>query len=184
MAKKRKEKEERHIMYVILKWITDLFVVAGAAAFLIVYLGESISVLGYSMDPTLTHEDQVLVDKARYHFEEPERFDVIVFSTQAGEQNLIKRIIGLPGETVQIRDGRVYIDGKRLTEPFETEKMLNAGLAGEGILLGEDEYFVLGDNRNHSEDSRFQTVGNVSLEDIIGKIWLYVTNWDTIHQVR
>ena len=86
----------------------------------------------------------------------------------------IKRIIGLPGETVQILDGYVYIDGKKLDEHFCDEKIQNAALASDPITLGDDEYFVLGDNRNASEDSRFPDVGNVRRKEIIGRAWVRI----------
>ena len=97
----------------------------------------------------------------------------------------VKRIVGLPGETVQIIDGLVYINGEPLEDDviygfgltdedgneIEPEKIYNAGLASEPVTLGYDEYFVLGDNRNNSEDSRFANVGNVKYSSIIGRIW-------------
>ena len=85
-----------------------------------------------------------------------------------------KRIIGLPGETVQIQDGAVFIDGKPLEDDISSESIEKARRASEPVVLGEDEYFVLGDNRNFSSDSRDTDVGNVKRRDIIGRIWLKV----------
>ena len=145
------------------------------------------TVVGHSMEPTLENDDSLLVDKVSYCFGQPKRYDVIVFEPAIANVSkyYVKRIIGLPGETVQVVDGEVYIDGSPLEDdviygfsledddgnPIEPEKIYNAGLASEPITLGYDEYFVLGDNRNNSEDSRFSNVGNVKYSSIIGRIW-------------
>ena len=91
----------------------------------------------------------------------------------------MKRVIGLPGETVEIVNGMVYIDGRKLEEVISVEPMRVAGLADKAILLGENEYFVLGDNRNNSEDSRFSNVGVVDMEDIVGRAILRIFPFDS-----
>lgn len=150
-------------------------VVLGLTFLVITYVGQRTQVNGESMYPTLHHKDNLIVDKLSYRFHDPERFDIIVFPYQYKEKTYyIKRIIGLPGETVQIIDGYVYIDGEKLEESYGREVMKNAVLASEEITLAEDEYFVLGDNRNASEDSRFPDVGNIKREDIIGKAWVRI----------
>ena len=139
---------------------------------IITFVGQRTSVSGSSMEPTLHHGDQLIMDKLTYHFSEPERFDIIVFPFQYQEDTYyIKRIIGLPGETVQIYDGDIYINGSRLEEDYGYEKIRNSGLASEPITLGEDEYFVLGDNRGNSTDSRFQTVGMVDCRNVLGTVF-------------
>ena len=126
-------------------------VVLAATWFVITFVGQRTQVNGSSMEPTLSDHDNLIVDKISYRFKEPERFDIIVFPFQYEEDvYYIKRIIGLPGETIQIVDGEVYIDGEKLAKDYGAEKMADAGIAAEPIVLGEDEYFVLGDNRNHS----------------------------------
>ena len=106
-------------------------------------------------------------------FKDPERFDIVIFKYPDDESRLfIKRVIGLPGETVQIKNGQIYIDDK----PLEADRGLNqvslAGLAENPVVLDEDEYFLLGDNRDSSEDSRFVKIGNVKRKQIRGKVWL------------
>ena len=128
-------------------------------------------VIGTSMYPTLRDGDSVIIDTLSYRFFEPARFDVVVFPFKYQEDTLyIKRIIGLPGETVQIMDGKVYINGVELNESqFGFDPIEQPGLASAQITLGQDEYFVLGDNRNDSADSREPTVGNINRSVIMGK---------------
>lgn len=152
--------------------------------FLIVkYVAVRTEVIGSSMEPTLSDDDNLIVQKWTYHFSDPERFDVIVFPFQHGTNvNYIKRVIGLPGETVKIDwDGNIYIDGEILEENYGKEVIANPGLAVEEIHLGENEYFVLGDNRNDSSDSRDPSVGNIYRKDIIGKAWFrFYPNFEVI----
>lgn len=130
-------------------------------------------VIGPSMQPTLYSKDNLMVEKVSYRFGDPERYDIIVFPFQYAEKTYyIKRIIGLPGETIYIDDnGVIYIDGEVLNEPYGKETIKDAGLASEPIHLGQNEYFVMGDNRNDSSDSRDPSVGTVYRKDIIGRAW-------------
>lgn len=128
-------------------------------------------VSGISMETNLYDGDSLIVDKLTYHFREPQRFEIIVFP-YADNVLFIKRIIGLPGETVQIDEqGNIYIDGEILIEGFGREIIQpnHIGIVSDPILLGEDEYFVMGDNRNHSTDSRTAMVGNIKRDDIVGR---------------
>lgn len=140
------------------------------------YVGQRTVVSGSSMEHTLSDGDNLIVDKLSYRFKEPERFDIIVFKFQHEEDTYyIKRIIGLPGETVEIdENGVIYIDGEELEESYGSEVMLDAGLAEDGFLLGEDEYFVLGDNRNGSSDSRDPSVAAVKEDTILGRAWVRI----------
>ena len=140
------------------------------------YVGQRTQVQGSSMEPKLSNEDNLIVDKISYRFHDPERFDIIVFPFQYEENTYyIKRIIGLPGETVQIdEEGNIWIDGEILEENYGKEVIQNPGRAYEPITLGEDEYFVMGDNRNNSTDSRDPSVANVKRKDIIGRACLSI----------
>ena len=128
------------------------------------------------MNPTLENGDNLITDKISYRFSDPKRYDIVVFpfEDENGKRNFIKRIIGLPGETVQIKDGEVYINGELLGETYGKEKMDYAGRASEPITLGDDEYFVLGDNRNNSKDSRYEDVGNISRDRLIGRAFFRI----------
>ena len=109
-------------------------------------------------------------------FKDPDRFDIVIFKSPDDESRLfIKRVIGLPGETVEIKDGKVYIDGKVQKKNIYTSDLDFAGIAEKKLTLGETEYFVLGDNSAGSDDSRLADIGNVKREDIGGKVW-FVTN--------
>ena len=133
------------------------------------------------MNPTLQDGENLITDKITYRFKEPKRFDIIVFPYKDNTSKLlIKRIIGMPGETVQIENGRVYINGHELNEDYGNAVMNDGGIAANAITLGEDEYFVLGDNRNNSQDSRFASVGNVHRSDIIGRAWLRIWPLDEV----
>lgn len=155
-----------------------LLVVLVITYLIIVFVGQRTEVNGSSMLPTLKDGDNLIVDKISYRFHEPERFDIIVFPFEYKESTYyIKRIIGLPGETVQIdEEGKIYINGEVLQESYGREviKPEHLGIASEPVLLGEDEYFVLGDNRNNSSDSRIPEVGNIKRDRIIGRAWVRI----------
>lgn len=156
-------------------------VVAVFLAFVIVYsVGMCTSVIGDSMEPALYNGQKILMNRIIYRLSTPKRGDVIVFLPN-GNQNshyYVKRVVGLPGETVQIREGRVYIDGVLLEEPEELDKMIDAGIAQNELTLAVDEFFVLGDNRNSSEDSRSGNIGAVNKNTIIGKAWFHMGTED------
>ena len=159
----------------ILSWIWSLLIVAAVAAFILIFLGQRTRVEGSSMYPTLEDKDNLIADKLSYRFNEPERFDIVVFPYKYKKHtHYIKRIIGLPGETVQIKDGKIYIDGELLDENYGAETINDPGRAAEPIVLGEDEYFVMGDNRNHSSDSRYEDVGNIKKSDLTGRAWVRI----------
>lgn len=153
-----------------------LLVVLVLTYLVITFVGQRTEVSGSSMETTLSDQDNLIVDKITYRFSDPKRFDIIVFPFQYAEDTYyIKRIIGLPGETVQIdQDGNIYIDDELLEESYGREVMESPGRAYEKITLAEDEYFVLGDNRNSSSDSRDPSVGNIRRQDIIGRAWLRI----------
>ena len=166
------------IMRELLNTAIYLLCVLGAVWLVITFVGQRTEVEGASMENTLHNGDNLIVDKLSYRFHDPERFDTIVFPFQFQDNTYyIKRIIGLPGETVQIMDdGSIYINGEKLEENYGMEviKPETIGRAAEPIELGDDEYFVMGDNRNNSSDSRTDMVGNIKRENIIGKAWLRI----------
>ena len=173
---RRRRRREPGIIREILGWIFYIIVILVLTYVIITYVGQRTSVSGSSMETTLSDGDQLLVDKLSYRFQNPKRFDIIVFPYQYEENTYyIKRIIGLPGETVQIdENGNIYINGELLEENYGAETIQNPGRAAKPITLGDDEYFVMGDNRNNSKDSRSEEVGNVKRSQIIGRAWLRI----------
>ncbi len=153
----------------IIKWIIDLIIVVVISLFVIDYYCTSTLVVGNSMNPIVSNDEKVLIDCLSYEIKEPERFDVIAYETRSGEIS-VKRIIGLPGETIQIVNNEIYVDGVEIKDTFYDGKF-ESGYVNNAIVIGDNEYFVMGDNRNVSEDSRFEYVGNIEKEKILGKVW-------------
>lgn len=148
-----------------------LLVIMVLAFLIIKYVGQRTEVVGSSMEPTLQSTDNLIVDKISYRFREPKRYDIIVFPYRDGSGlYYIKRIIGLPGERVYINErGDVFVNEVKLEETYINEKATDPGIAAIPVQLGENQYFVLGDNRNNSTDSRFSEVGLVTKDEIIGR---------------
>ena len=167
-------------------WIFEIVAVILAAWLIIEYAVEKTTMLGNSMNTTLNDGDKIIVNKLSYIRSDPERFDVIVFNQSSSEHGFhnVKRVIGLPGETIEIVNGEIYINGVRLEEEIPVETMRVAGLADEAILLGPNEFFVLGDNRNASEDSRFANIGMVVKSDIVGKAWIRLKPFSFIDKIN
>lgn len=164
----------------LLKDVIELLVGGAVAVFLAFVLvfsvGMRTSVIGDSMEPALHNGQEILMNRILYRISTPKRGDVVVFLPN-GNQNshyYVKRVVGLPGETVQIREGNVYIDGVLLAENEQFDKIIDPGIAQNELLLSSDEFFVLGDNRNSSEDSRSGNIGAVKKDDIIGKAWFHL----------
>ena len=161
----------KKIIKEIVIWLLLIVLTITASYFITTNVFVKTAVAGVSMEPTLMEGQVVIVNKIEYYLKSPKRSDVIVYKQSNREHSYyeIKRVIGLPGETVKIKNGMIYINDEVLKEKIKTETIENAGLAEEGIKLDDNEYFVLGDNRNDSEDSRFASVGNVLRNEILGK---------------
>lgn len=179
--------EDRGVFSRILETLTEVMVVAALGLFLAQYLFLSASTVSKSMEPTIEPESTVFIDRIVYSMKAPERFDVIAFSrsgTSVDRDVLIRRVIGLPGEEVRISKGVVYINGHKLDVSKYTSEITSDGIAGDGLLLGDNEYFVLGDTPANSEDSRSSTIGAIDRELLIGKAWLTVKSVTELRLIR
>ena len=173
------EGKKKSVMREIIGTIAYVAVICLVVFLVLRFVGQRTVVNGHSMDPTLANQENLIMDKLSYHFTDPKRFDVVIFPgpEEGGEHPYyIKRVIGLPGETVQIIDGKVYINGEELTDDVYgiTDYIEEPGIAAEPLTLGKDEYFCLGDNRPVSYDSRYEAVGPVHRSEIIGKVWIRI----------
>lgn len=182
MARRSREDAEESILRELGGWIVYILLIIGLTYFIITFVGQRTRVSGSSMETTLQNGDNLIVDKISYRFRDPKRYDIIVFPYKYEENTYyIKRIIGMPGETVQIKDGYVYIDGERLlSDIYGNELIKDPQTAADPITLKENEYFVMGDNRNHSMDSRDPSVGVLTKEDLIGRAWVRIYPFDNI----
>ena len=166
-------------------WIVFIVVVVAASYLIVTFVGQRTEVSGSSMETTLSSGDQLIVDKISYRFRDPKRYDIVVFPYRYEENTYyIKRIIGLPGETVQIVDGMVYINGSPLNEHYGNEVIEDPGSSAEPITLGDDEYFVLGDNRNNSQDSRASNVGLIHRDELLGRAWVRIWPLDQFGVIK
>ena len=154
------------------QWAIAILVTVILAYSIVSFGMQTVTMIGQSMNPVLNDRDVLLLNKYVYKFSEPKRYDIIAFKLKENADSYynIKRIVGLPGETIQIRNGRVFINGDALTDlPFDS-LIMTEGLALDSVTLAEGEYFGLGDNCNNSEDSRYVNIGNISEKEISGKI--------------
>lgn len=177
----RKEARKQLIIKIVITIFEIIIVIF--AAYAITHFGmETYTVSGQDMNPTLQEGDKILVNKISYRIHSIKRNDVVIVKQSGAEHNYYsaERVIGLPGEKIQIKEGKVYIDGKELEEKYDFPIMENGGLALEEITLDDDEYFLLCDNRNSGEDSRNANIGNVLKENIIGKAWIRMNTIELI----
>lgn len=181
-----KKNKRKKIIKECLIWLVEIIIVIVLAYFLIQFCIKRTSTIGSAMEPTLYNGEDVFINTKAYMFFSPDREDVIAFYDEEeaddGEEPLItfRRVIGLPGETVQITDGKILINGEVLQEKYKYKTMASAGIAEQEIKLGEDEYFVLSDSRIDSDDSRNASFGNVKESRIIGKVSFKLTPFSRV----
>ena len=170
----------------IVRWIFEIIVTLVFAVLVAISAFQTVTLQESAMEPTYSVGEKFFLNRALYKISSPKRGDVGVFKTSASDDAAlhIRRVIGLPGETVQIQDGQIYINGKAYEENGAYQDMEDGGLANSSITLESGEYFVLGDNRNNSEDSRFSDIGNINKKYIVGKIWFTVSPRNKIGFIR
>ena len=177
--RRQKRKNNVKIMKEVLTWVIEIAVTVLLAFTFVYFIGLRTSAVGQSMAETIYNGDDILINRFVYALTDPKPNDIIVFRPNGNEKShlYVKRVIGVPGDTVQIMQGIVYVNGEVFDESVSVPSIEEPGIAMEPITLKEDEYFVLGDNRNNSEDSRFANIGNVKKEHIIGKVWFRIVSW-------
>ncbi|MCM1179609.1 MAG: signal peptidase I [Clostridium sp.] len=159
------------------QWAIAILIVVILAYSIVTFGIQSVTMVGQSMTPALTNQDVLMLNKAAYLFREPQRYDIIAFKLKEDTDGYfnIKRIIGLPGETIQIKNGKIFIDGNVLKDlPFD-DLIMTEGLAASEIILDDGEYFVMGDNCNNSEDSRYVNISNISEKEISGRVFFRIS---------
>ena len=183
---RRRRKFNMPLFKEVMSWVIECAIVIFIAYTLVTFFGCRTTVVGNAMNDTLTNEEQILVNRFVYNVSSPKQGDVIAFLPNGNEKShyYVRRVVACPGDTVQIKDGKVYVNGEVYQEKIMVASIEDAGVASEEIKLGDDEYFVPGDNRNNSEDSRLANIGNVKKSYIIGKAWFYfksIGNMGFIH---
>lgn len=176
---RQKRKVNMAIVKEVMTWTVEILITLLLAFTCVYFIGLRTSVVGQSMAKTLNSGDEILVNRFVYKVTNPKPNDIIVFLPNGNEKShyYVKRVIAVPGDTVLIQNGAVYVNGELFDEEIDVASIEDAGLAAEEITLGSDEFFVLGDNRNNSEDSRYANIGNIKKEYIIGKAWFRVAPW-------
>lgn len=172
MSRKRKKNRSKGFLRSVMDFGVFILAVLVIAFVLSRFVTERIRVKNHSMEHTLDDGDSVLIEKLSYRFGEPERYDIIVFRQKGTGEELVKRIIGLPSETVQIKNGRFYINDEEIDDIEGLDPPEDAGIAALPVKLSVGEYFVVGDNRKESIDSRYEEVGTVTSTRIAGRVYL------------
>jgi len=167
----------------VAEWIVVLLVAVGAAFGVRIWVAQTYLIPSASMEPTLMIGDRILVDKLSYHLHGVGRFDIVVFAKPPKEDadpsitDLVKRVIGLPGDVISSRGGQVYIDGRLLHEPFLPPGTVTTGIVTQKV--PPNEYFVMGDNRSDSQDSRY--FGPISRSLLVGRVVLRIWPPSRVH---
>ncbi len=187
MAKKRglsfyqkKKKMNMALVREIISWIFWIFASMLVAVVTVYCVGMKISVIGASMEPRMYNGQSIFLNRLVYKISDPKAGDVVVFLPNGNEKShyYVKRVAGVPGDTLQIKNGVLYVNGEP-QEIYFNDRIAEAGILENELTLEDDEYFVIGDNCNNSEDSRSANIGSIKKEYIIGKAWFKMAAGDS-----
>ena len=183
---KQKKRFDFERLRAVVVWIFQIAIVCLIAFVCVWYFGQKVSTVGDSMKPVLKNGDVTLTNRIVYSASSPKRGDIIAFKPNGNENShyYIKRIVGLPGETIEFKEGNIFINGKQIKETYQTTEIKDVGIVDEPINLGNDEFFVLGDDRQNSEDSRSADIGNIKRTEIEGKVWFILLPKDNFGFVK
>ncbi len=185
LKQNKKFENKEHLLNNMFQWFIIILSAAILGYAVITFGFQTVTVIGPSMNPTLEDGEIVIVNKFKYKVSDIERYDVVAYSLIENDGYYdIKRIVGMPGEKISIKDGYIYINEKQLQNSPFSEKIIISGVASDTITLGDGEYFVLGDNINNSEDSRYTNVGNISEVEILGKVSYIIKSDDEKGKVK
>ena len=171
--RRRRKKIEKEKIGGAFLLLAEIAAVAALAFAVVWFFGYRVRMTGQSMETGISDGDYLLLNRTAYLVHGPRRGDIIAFypSGNPNANPTIKRVMGLPGDRLKVEDGYLYINGEEYTGTPDSKGIDDPGVLASEITLGDDEYFVIGDNISASEDSRFTTIGYISKEDIIGSVW-------------
>ena len=171
MEPEKKEKQDKEAAFELYDWLQCIVIAIVVGILCFIFVARVITVEGDSMYPTLENGDMVLTQVCAY--EQPQRGDIVIINApHFDEEPLVKRVIGIEGDIVEVfDDGSVYVNGEQIDEAYVNESVFDGGSTEYPCYIGEGEVFVMGDNRNYSADSRMRSLGVLSTEDVIGKVF-------------
>ena len=183
---RRRRKFNLPLFKEIITWTIAVAITVFLAFVTVYFFGLRTTVVGQAMESTLSNGDNILINRFGYMLGKPKQDDVVVFLPNGNEKShyYVRRVVAVPGDTVQIKDGAVYVNDELYNVPSGEASIDDPGLAADPITLGDDEYFVLGDNRNNSEDSRYANIGNIKEEYVIGKAWYRITSFGDMGRIH
>ncbi len=177
---KKEKKITNEKLALFMSWLFMVFLGTLLAYFFVYTLGIKTTVIGTSMEPSLYNGQVVFLNRVVYNLVAPKRGDVVAFlpNGNANAHISVKRVVGVPGDRIEIKDGILYLNNEPQSDMFD-DMISDPGIAADEILLSEDEFFLMGDNCNSSEDSRAASLGSVKRKHITGKAWFHMAGGDT-----
>ncbi len=172
-TRKKTDKRKKSFKSELFEWVKEIVIALVIVFFIITFIGQLTNVVGKSMFPTLDGGDHIVIEKLTKRFSEMKRYDIVVFPHEK-DILYIKRIVAFPGEVVEIKDGKCYVNSEEIDSKYVFDTIEEYGNITYPFTVPDGHYFVLGDNRNNSYDSRYEAVGTVKREDITGRAFFRI----------